>query len=327
MMSYSEVPLWWYGILFAICFAGGIVGIEIFPTGLPVWAYIVSLVISFLLMLPVGIIRAITNQWITLSFLADLLGGYLVPGKPVAHMLFKTYMTWSSEQASSYLTVMKMGHYMKVPPRIMFLAISVSIFVTSFVCQAVVDAVLDNVPDACTPLSVDFSCPSNSVMADSATIWGAVGPHRLFSPGRLYNPVLYFMLICAFLPIPFYILARRFPYSRWRYVNIPAALTAAMYFPPTTGMQYTSWFIVGAIFQWFVRRFHFRWWMRFNYVLAAALDAGLAFGALLVFFCTGLPKASLDWWGNTVWMNTNDALGMPLMMPAPNGTFGPTQWP
>ncbi|KAJ3558412.1 hypothetical protein NM688_g940 [Phlebia brevispora] len=326
MTAYSEVPHWWYGILFVVSLAFGIVGIEIFPTGFPVWAYFISILIPFALMLPTGIIRAITNQWITLSLLADLIGGYVVPGKPVAHMLFKTYVTWTSEQGNSYLAAMKMGHYMKVPPRIMFAAISVSVFLSSFITQAVVDAVIQHVPDACTPLSVDFSCPSNTVMAESATIWGAVGPQRLFSPGKLYNPVLYFMLICVFLPIPFYLLARRYPYSRWRYVNIPVALSAAFYFPPTTGMQFTSWFIAGAIFQWFVRRFHFRWWMRFNYVLAAALDAGLAFGGILVFFCTGLPKVTLNWWGNTVWMNTNDALGMPFMMPPPNSTFGPTQW-
>ena len=185
MTAYKEIPLWWYGLLFAATFAGGIVGIEIFPTGLPVWGYIISLLIPILLMLPVGIIRAITNQWITLSFLSELIGGYIADGKPVAQMMFKVYMTYSSEQASSYLTAMKMGHYMKVPPRVMFLAMTVSVFVTAFVTQAVVDGVLANVPDACTPLSATFSCPSNGVMADSATIWGAVGPRRLFSPGKL----------------------------------------------------------------------------------------------------------------------------------------------
>lgn len=185
MTAYKEVPLWWYALLFATTFALGIAGIEIFPTGLPVWAFIISLVIPVALMLPIGIIRAITNQWITVSFLSDLIGGYLVPGKPVAHMVFKVYMTWSSEQASSYLAAMKMGHYMKVPPRVMFLAMVTALFVTSFITQAIVDSVLANVPDACTPLSTTFSCPTNGVMADSAIIWGAVGPQRLFSPGKL----------------------------------------------------------------------------------------------------------------------------------------------
>ena len=185
MTAYKEIPLWWHGALFALTFAFGIVGIEIFPTGFPVWAYIVSLLISFALLLPIGIIRAVTNQWITLSFLADLISGYVVPGKPVAHMLFKTYMTYSSEQATAYLSAMKMGHYMKVPPRLMFSAMTVSVFITAFVTQAIVDTVLEKVPDACTPLATAFTCPTNGIMADSATIWGAVGPQRLFSPGKL----------------------------------------------------------------------------------------------------------------------------------------------
>ena len=66
--------------------------------------------------------------------------------------------------------------------------------------------------------------------------------------------------------------------------------------------------------------------MRFNYVLAAGLDTGLAFGGLAVFLFTALPNKSLEWWGNTVWINTDDALGMPLNLVAPNSTFGPTVW-
>ena len=99
-----------------------------------------------------------------------------------------------------------------------------------------------------------------------------------------------------------------------------------MYFPPCTGMQFTSWFLVGGIFQGFMRRRHFRWWMRYNYVLAAGLDAGVAFGALAVFLFTALPGKTLNWWGNMVWLNTNDAMGIPFYMVPPNSTFGPTQW-
>jgi len=42
--------------------------------------------------------------------------------------------------------------------------------------------------------------------------------------------------------------------------------------------------------------------MRYNYILSAALDAGLAFSTILVFLALGLPKAGgieLNWWGNT----------------------------
>lgn len=72
---------------------------------------------------------------------------------------------------------------------------------------------------------------------------------------------------------------------------------------------------------------HFRWWMRYNYVIAAALDAGLAFGTILVFLFFALPKGgiTLSWWGNDVTFTTLDANAMPWLMPE-NGTFGPTQW-
>lgn len=136
------------------------------------------------------------------------------------------------------------------------------------------------------------------------------------------------ILIGTLLPIPLYMLSRKYPYSRWRYVNVPVALSAAMYFPPANGMQFTSWFIAAAIFQGFMRRFHFRWWMRYNYLLSAGLDAGVAFGGILVTLFTALPKGGIPlvWWGNTVWQTTNDAMGMPFTLLPPNATFGPSTW-
>ena len=33
-----------------------------------------------------------------------------------------------------------------------------------------------------------------------------------------------------------------------------------------------------------------------------------------------------QWWGNTVFANTADWAGAPLLTPPPNGTFGPATW-
>jgi hypothetical protein len=71
--------------------------------------------------------------------------------------------------------------------------------------------------------------------------------------------------------------------------------------PPATGINYASWGIVGFIFNYFIRRHHFRWWMRYNYILSAALDAGVALSVILVFFSVQFPKGgfTINWWGNT----------------------------
>ncbi len=91
MMSYPEVPAWWYGSLFLVAFVFGVVAIEVYPTQFPVWAFILSLIIGFVFVIPVGIIRAITNQLPAINVLAELVGGYVLPRRPLGVMVFKTF--------------------------------------------------------------------------------------------------------------------------------------------------------------------------------------------------------------------------------------------
>ena len=45
-----------------------------------------------------------------------------MPGYPVANMCFKVYGYISMTQALTFLQDFKLGHYMKIPPRTMFMA-------------------------------------------------------------------------------------------------------------------------------------------------------------------------------------------------------------
>ncbi len=47
--------------------------------------------------------------------------GYILPGKPIANICSKTYTHISMLQAVSFLQDFKLGHYMKIPPRSMFI--------------------------------------------------------------------------------------------------------------------------------------------------------------------------------------------------------------
>ena len=68
--------------------------------------------------------------------------------------------------------------------------------------------------------------------------------------------------------------------------------------------------------------------MRYNYILSAGLDSGLAIALIVIFFALQFPKGgiNLNWWGNTVWQNTADFLGLPLITLEPGKTFGPSTW-
>ncbi|CAH9110066.1 unnamed protein product [Cuscuta europaea] len=56
-----------------------------------------------------------------LNIITEYIMGIIYPGKPIANVCFKTYGYMSMAQAVSFLSDFKLGHYMKIPPRSMFL--------------------------------------------------------------------------------------------------------------------------------------------------------------------------------------------------------------
>jgi len=63
-----------------------------------------------------------------LNVITEYIMGVILPGKPIANVCFKTYGYMSMSQAISFLSDFKLGHYMKIPPRSMFIV---------QVCQAI----------------------------------------------------------------------------------------------------------------------------------------------------------------------------------------------
>jgi hypothetical protein len=55
-----------------------------------------------------------------LNVITELIIGYMYPGRPLANITFKTYGYISMSQAIMFLSDFKLGHYMKIPPKSMF---------------------------------------------------------------------------------------------------------------------------------------------------------------------------------------------------------------
>lgn len=53
--------------------------------------------------------------------ITELVIGYMYPGRPLANVAFKTYGYISMTQAIMFLSDFKLGHYMKIPPKSMFI--------------------------------------------------------------------------------------------------------------------------------------------------------------------------------------------------------------
>ena len=94
--------------------------------------------------------------------------------------------------------------------------------------------------------------------------------------------------------------------------------------PPATGINYSSWWLVNFIFNSVIFKKFFAWWTKYNYILAAALDTGTALSGIIIFFAVSYPGAVFpDWWGNTVFVNTDDGDGTPFLTMPDSGYFGP----
>jgi hypothetical protein len=154
MRRYKQVPEWWF-----ICILVANIAVTIFAREyyidqlqLPWWGVLLACALAFFFTLPIGIITATTNQVRIfntsftlyqstkryhfsssasffccmqtpgLNIITEYIMGYLYPGRPVANMCFKVYGYISMSQALTFLQDFKLGHYMKIPPRTMFMA-------------------------------------------------------------------------------------------------------------------------------------------------------------------------------------------------------------
>ncbi|KAG0042686.1 hypothetical protein BGZ83_000187 [Gryganskiella cystojenkinii] len=297
MQAYPEVPDWWYYIVFVIMAIVAVVVCEVWDYKLPWWGVLLAIFLSCFFSLPVGLIQAVTNQQPGLNIITEYVVGYALPGRPIANVTFKTLGYISMAQSLTFVMDLKLGHYMKVPPRAMFWTQCAGTVIAGLINLVTADWLLGSQKGICET-SDDFGCPSAGTFYSASVIWGVISPNKMFGPHSIYNAVNYFFLIGFFIPIPFYYLKKRFPNSWLENIHLPVLLAATGMMPPAKPFNYPMWIFVGFFFQYFVRRRYATWHLRFTYVMSAAFDSGSAFSVLLCFFIFGIRGVTIDWWGN-----------------------------
>ncbi|KAH6998729.1 OPT oligopeptide transporter protein-domain-containing protein [Ilyonectria sp. MPI-CAGE-AT-0026] len=327
MRKYKEAPTWWYMSLFCML-ALGFYTVLGYATNLSWWAFLLAIAISFGFALPIGIIQAITNTQIGLNVLTEFIYGYIQPGRPLALMMYAPAMIFRS-QALSFVADLKFGHYMKIPPRTMFLSQVVATTFSCFIQIIVLNLALNNIEDVCEPHQEDhFTCPGGRVFFSASIIWGLLGPARMFSPGQIYSGLFLFFIVGAITPVIFYLAAKKWPQSPAKYLIAPLLFGGAGAIPPATPLNYLSWGMVGFVFQFWIKKRHFKWWSRLNFLTSSALDLGLALATLFIFFAFTLNGVEPpNWWGNSVVSTTMDVQGTAVQMHVKEGErFGPETW-
>ncbi|CAK9156999.1 unnamed protein product [Ilex paraguariensis] len=305
MRKYKQVPEWWFTCLLLTNIAATIFASQYYKDQLqlPWWGVLLACGIAFFFTLPSGIITATTNKTPGLSVITEYIIGYIYPGYPVANMCFKVYGYISMVRAITFLQDFKLGHYMKIPPRAMFTAQVVGALISAFAHLGTAWWLMDTVPDICNtsllPPESPWTCPKDKVFYDASIIWGLIGPRRIFGDLGYYSSINWFFLGGAIAPLLVWLAHKAFPNQHWiRLISMPVLLGAIMNMPPATAVNFTNWIIIGFLSGFVAYRYYRPWWSRHNYVLSGALDAGLAFMGMLLYFCLGMEHISLNWWGS-----------------------------
>ncbi|SCV67274.1 BQ2448_5920 [Microbotryum intermedium] len=342
MKPYPEVPDWVYAAFAAAALGLAMLAVGLWPTKTPVWAVMIAFMLGGVVLLPAGFVYAMSATPLQMNVPSELLAGYLMKGNPLANMvrpsklrshnsqltsssfhwqLFKIFAVTTTQVGLTFVQDLKLGHYMKVQV--------VAVFVTCLAQVGVKRWLVANVEDFCQRgQSALLVCPTTRTFYSASIIWGAIGPSRLFGPGKQYGPLLFCGLAGAVAPLIPWMLEKRWPRSWLAYVSLPVAMNGALSIANANGINYSSCFIVGFFFQYFLRRRHFSTWSKYVYIISAGLDSGTTFSALIIFFSLSLPKNGqlvLDWWGNNVFKNTADWAAVSHRTPPPQG-FGPDTW-
>lgn len=198
---------------------------------------------------------------------------------------------------------MKIGHYMHVPPRAVFFSQVFGSFIGIPINYGVVRWVIDTKRDYLTGKLED---PSHQWTAQSLTSnltmgvqYVLIGPIRLFKDS-IYKPLPYGFLVGAVVPVILYVLDRKFPKGKFRLWNSTILFSGLAYFYGNISAGFTSAFLAGLVVMFWAYRKRYDVWARWNYILAAAFDAGFNFNMLLIFLFFGSGKVTTmpHWWGN-----------------------------
>ncbi|KAJ3024948.1 UNVERIFIED_CONTAM: hypothetical protein HDU68_007627 [Siphonaria sp. JEL0065] len=302
MDVYPDVPEWWYAALLVVTLGGGIAVCQWGGFDLPWWGVILAVSLALVSMLPLGIIQAISGQQIGLNVMSEFLIGLILPGRIAAVMSFKTFSYMAMSQGLLLVQDLKLGHYIKIPPRAMFIAQIVSTFLGAVVSVATAcfvyeyfgktEGVIDpryphgwywniqNLPD-----DAGWNSSAFNTFLSAGAIWGAIGPLRFFGPGSPYFKTLIGFAVGVVLPIIPWVLHKLQPDSFWHLINIPLIVVMPTGLASSQAV-YISPMIIAIIVNYYVKKYRHTWWKKYAYVMSAAFDSGSAATVLVLFFIT-----------------------------------------
>ncbi|KAL4079665.1 OPT oligopeptide transporter protein-domain-containing protein [Scleroderma citrinum] len=299
MQKYREVPFWWYVCLLVLSFVSGLIVVLKGQTTLPWYSYVVALLLGSFVTPFSQTLYARLGNGIATNQLMKMVGGAIAPGRPVANLYFSMWSHDIITQSVELASDLKVGQYLKIPPRAMFLT---QVWGTVLaVMVSIVNSERDTLLSS-TGTNVWSGQIVQSLNSDAVT-WSLA--RELYGPDGQYFIVPLSFLIGVVMTVIQWLIWRRWP--RIGPVKVDSVILPVIYMysaSMSSGVNSpaTSTVLVGIISQYWLRSYHPGWFRKYNYILGGALDGGaqvmIFILSFAVFGASGTPKPFPSWAGN-----------------------------
>ena len=302
MLRYKEVPMWWYLVLFILCFVAGIIVNVKGQTTLPVWGYIISLLLGSFIAPFSCVLYGLYGDGVATNQISKMIAGAVHPGRPLANLYFSSWSHQVILLAVNLANWLKIGQYTKVPHRVMFGTQIYGTLLGAGLNYAIMTTIVTNKRD------ILLDPKGNSVWSGStiqslnsqAVSWAL--SRQIYSVKGKYVIIPLGLVIGLGLPALHWALIKIFP--RLRKWDLNTAIITAR-----SGLHYygnTSWITssiaVGIFSQVWLRQRHPGLYNRYNYLIGAALDGGSQIVIFILSFAvngaSGKSHPFPTWWGN-----------------------------
>jgi OPT family oligopeptide transporter len=181
----------------------------------------------------------------------------------------------------------------------MFLTQIIATIISCIVNYTTALYLFDNVPNICTRENLQWQCPQSTLFYSASIIWGVIGPLRMFGSSSSYFPLIFAFPIGALLPIPAWLLMKKYPQYPWLgLIHFPALLSGISQLPTAPAGEFPSWFACGFLFNFVLFRYAHAWWKRYAFIFSAAMSCGVAMSAVFIFFVFQNNHIYFPaWWG------------------------------
>ncbi|KAI8610193.1 OPT oligopeptide transporter protein-domain-containing protein [Chytriomyces sp. MP71] len=273
MKAYYDPPDWVFLVFSGIMVALTFLTCLLTDFSIPWWGVLLNVVLTGILIIPIGIIAGISGITIGISVLAEFLMGAIIPGETVAVMAFKSLALNNLNQGLTLVMGLKLGHYLHVPPLAVISAQFLGTLINVVGATAVTWWMMFSSGDLLNAHHGSWQYIAYQGFYADGAIWGAIGPVRFFGIGSIYEKLMWCFLIgflCPFGPW----LCNRYFYksSYWKYVNFPVIFA----FGGVGGYQNSVVvpLLVSFVFQVLLFRYAKRWYQNFAFVMASGFDVG-----------------------------------------------------